>query len=111
MYLSVCVCACVCGSSGEVEERTTQAVAEPEQKADEESEAMKKTCPCCSEETDKDEKTTKKCSCRSESSASSEDSVISPDKVGLMVLCGAMDADGGYMRGDVLDIHPKITLL
>ncbi|XP_076588884.1 zinc finger C3H1 domain-containing protein [Chaetodon auriga] len=65
---------------GEEEERTAQAVAEPEQNADEDSDAMKKTCPCCSEETDKDEKTPKTCSCRSESSASSEDSVISPDK-------------------------------
>nr|XP_046251308.1 zinc finger C3H1 domain-containing protein-like isoform X2 [Scatophagus argus] len=61
------------------EDRTTQDGAEAEQKADEELEE-KKTCPCCSEETDKDQKTTKTCSCGRESSASSEDSVLSADK-------------------------------
>lgn len=43
-------------------------------------------CPHCSEETDKDEKTAKMCSCRSESSASSEDSPVSPEKVRLTSL-------------------------
>ncbi|XP_070763374.1 zinc finger C3H1 domain-containing protein-like [Enoplosus armatus] len=63
---------------GEAEEdRTTQDGAETEEK---ESEEMKKTCPSCSEEADKDEKTTKMCLCRRESSASSEDSVVSLDK-------------------------------
>lgn len=68
---------------GEEEERTTQVGAEIEQKADKELEETKKTCSCCSEETEDDgkEKTKKVCLCRRESSASSEDSVISPDKV------------------------------
>lgn len=43
----------------------------------------KKTCPPFTEEAEKDEKVTKACSCQSDSSASSEDSVISSDKVRL----------------------------
>lgn len=57
------------------EEGTAQDGVDMEQKADEESEETKKTCSGCGEEM------TKTCLCRSESSASSEDSVISPDKV------------------------------
>ncbi|XP_044211807.1 zinc finger C3H1 domain-containing protein-like isoform X3 [Thunnus albacares] len=66
----------------EEEERATQVGAETEQKADKEAEEAKKMCSCCSEESEDDgkEKTKKACSCRRESSASSEDSVISPDK-------------------------------
>ncbi|CAB1414938.1 unnamed protein product [Pleuronectes platessa] len=47
-----------------------------------EPEAEEKTCLCCSEETDRDEKDKHKeiCSCCRESSASSEDSAVSPDK-------------------------------
>ncbi|XP_036963341.1 zinc finger C3H1 domain-containing protein-like isoform X1 [Acanthopagrus latus] len=56
------------------EEGTAQDGVDMEQKADEESEETKKTCSGCGEEM------TKTCLCRSESSASSEDSVISPDK-------------------------------
>lgn len=63
------------GAEEEEEEGTAQDGADTEQKADEESEETKKTCPGCGEET------TKTCLCRSESSASSEDSVVSPDKV------------------------------
>lgn len=44
----------------------------------------KKLCPLCSEGDDRDEKATKPCSCQSDSSASSEDSAISSDKVRLM---------------------------
>ncbi|KAM7415223.1 hypothetical protein PAMA_019848 [Pampus argenteus] len=64
----------------EQEEKTTQV--ETEQKADKEAEETKKTCSCCSEETEDDgkEKIKKACLCRRESSASSEDSAISPDK-------------------------------
>lgn len=40
-----------------------------------------KLSSCCSEETDKEEKSGKTCTCRRESSASSEDSALSPDKV------------------------------
>lgn len=43
----------------------------------------KKMCPLFTEEADKHEKVTKACSCQSDSSASSEDSVISSDKVRL----------------------------
>lgn len=41
----------------------------------------KKTCPICSEEDGENERVAKACSCQSDSSASSEDSAISPDKV------------------------------
>ncbi|XP_068595492.1 zinc finger C3H1 domain-containing protein [Brachionichthys hirsutus] len=60
-------------------ETTKEDGAQTDQKAREESE--EKTCPFCAEETDKDEKSVKPCSCRRESSASSEDSVASTDKV------------------------------
>ena len=65
---------------GEEDERTEDG-AETEQKP--EMEAEEKMCLCCGEETDGDEKEKAKttCSCRRESSASSEDSVISPNKV------------------------------
>lgn len=44
----------------------------------------KKMCPLCSEGDNKNEKMAKPCSCQSDSSASSEDSAISSDKVRLM---------------------------
>ncbi|TKS72888.1 Zinc finger C3H1 domain-containing protein [Collichthys lucidus] len=73
------------GEDGEREgEEVRPDGAEPEPKAEEESEEVKKTCPSCSDET-KDEKTTKTCSCRRESSASSEDSIVSPDKPAVKV--------------------------
>lgn len=43
----------------------------------------RKACPLCAEGAKKDEKATKACSCQSDSSASSEDSAISSDKVRL----------------------------
>ncbi|XP_069384497.1 zinc finger C3H1 domain-containing protein-like [Paralichthys olivaceus] len=47
-----------------------------------EPEAEEKTCSCCNEETEGDDKdrSKKMCSCCRESSASSEDSAVSPDK-------------------------------
>lgn len=72
----------LCASAVE-EERKTEDAPETDMKADEELEEKKKTCPCCSEEPGKNEKMAKACSCRSESSASSEDSAVSSDKVGL----------------------------
>lgn len=68
---------------GEEEGERTEDGAETEQKP--ETEAGEKTCSCCCKETDRDEKEKPKktCLCRRESSASSEDSVVSPDKVGL----------------------------
>lgn len=65
-----------CVSPGAEEEREADAGAETEQKPEPESED--KTCLCSSKET---EEKGKKCSCRRESSASSEDSTVSPDKV------------------------------
>ncbi|XP_071317658.1 zinc finger C3H1 domain-containing protein-like isoform X2 [Trachinotus anak] len=64
---------------GDGEEQTEDG-GEEEQKP--EAEVEEKTCSCCSEDTDRDEKEKPKktCLCRRESSASSEDSVISPDK-------------------------------
>ncbi|XP_034390023.1 zinc finger C3H1 domain-containing protein-like isoform X2 [Cyclopterus lumpus] len=62
---------------GEEEEETTRVGGETEPKAQEESEEKKK-CLCCSEETNKEENRT--CLCLRESSVSSEDSVVSPDK-------------------------------
>ncbi|XP_040894448.1 zinc finger C3H1 domain-containing protein-like isoform X2 [Toxotes jaculatrix] len=64
---------------GEKEERAEDG-GETEQKP--ETETEEKTCSCCSDETDRDEKEKpqKTCSCRRESSASSEESAISPDK-------------------------------
>lgn len=50
----------------------------------------KKTCPLCSEGDNKTEKSTKPCSCRSDSSASSEDSAVSSDKVRLILLPAVM---------------------
>lgn len=44
----------------------------------------KKTCPLCSEGDERNEKATKPCSCQSDSSASSEDSAVSSDKVSSM---------------------------
>lgn len=44
----------------------------------------KKMCPLCSEGDNRSEKASKPCSCQSDSSASSEDSAISSDKVSLM---------------------------
>lgn len=50
--------------------------------------AGKTMCPLCSEGDNKHEKMTKPCCCQSDSSASSEDSPISSDKVRLMsALC------------------------
>lgn len=43
----------------------------------------RKMCPLCSERDNKNEKVAKPCSCQSDSSASSEDSAISSDKVRL----------------------------
>lgn len=43
----------------------------------------KKTCPICSEGNSKNEKM-RACSCQSDSSASSEDSAVSSDKVRFM---------------------------
>ncbi|XP_039988111.1 zinc finger C3H1 domain-containing protein-like isoform X2 [Xiphias gladius] len=65
---------------GEEEGERTEDGAETEQKP--ETEAGEKTCSCCCKETDRDEKEKPKktCLCRRESSASSEDSVVSPDK-------------------------------
>lgn len=60
----------------------------------------KNSCLFCCNEADKNEKTAKACSCRSESSASSEDSAVS-DKVGLTSrLCHS-----GYQV-----IHHSVTL-
>lgn len=55
-----------------------------EEKADQDLE-QKTVCQLCREEGDKVEKTTKVCSCQRESSASSEDSVLSSDKVGVNI--------------------------
>lgn len=63
----------------EEEERRTEDGVETEAKADE---ALEEKRPC--EEADKDQTTSKACARRSESSASSEDSIISCDKVGFM---------------------------
>ncbi|XP_056243359.1 zinc finger C3H1 domain-containing protein-like isoform X2 [Seriola aureovittata] len=69
---------------GEGEEKMDDG-GETEQKP--EVEVEEKTCLCCSEDTDRDEKDKPKktCSCRRESSASSEDSLISPDKPAVKV--------------------------
>lgn len=64
------------------EDRKTEDGPVMEERADKDLE-QKTVCQLCSEEGDKVEKTTKVCSCQRESSASSEDSVLSSDKVGL----------------------------
>lgn len=68
-----------CLPAVEEEERRTEDGVETEAKADE---ALEEKKP--SEEADKDETTSKACAHRSMSSASSEDSIISCDKVGFM---------------------------
>lgn len=65
------------------EERKPETEQETEAKADAElGQEDKRPCLCCSEEADKDGKTAATCSCRRESSTSSEDSVLSSSKVG-----------------------------
>ncbi|XP_067348930.1 zinc finger C3H1 domain-containing protein-like isoform X3 [Channa argus] len=44
-----------------------------------------KMCSCCSEETDKEDRSKKTCSCLRESSTSSEDSAVSPNKLVVKV--------------------------
>ncbi|XP_026220745.1 zinc finger C3H1 domain-containing protein isoform X2 [Anabas testudineus] len=65
-------------TDGAEEERGADAGAETEQKP--EPELEDKTYLCCSEEMDKDGKSKKTCLCRRESSPSSEESAVSPDK-------------------------------
>lgn len=75
----------LCVSPGDVEEQTKPDRAESEQIAEESEDSKKATSLCCSEEINKEkEKNMLPCLSRRESSASSEDSVISPDKVGMV---------------------------
>lgn len=63
-------------------EMKTETEQPTEAKADDLEEEEKKPCVCCSKETDaKTDAAASKCSCRRESSASSEDSILS-NKVG-----------------------------